>query len=185
MRLKRSVLMALLLSGTVVVLIFVLGVFGNNSSSQSSTSDTSQTTSQSESSSQPPNTQTPAPSSTPPSATQPTSSGSATTPTASSPTTSTPVSSVACGKSNGPCTTSQIATHNSASDCWIIYNGYYYNITPYALQHPGGAAVFNSTTCGHDISAYLSGAKSAAGQRHRHSLDAYDTLPFYRVGPVQ
>jgi hypothetical protein len=92
---------------------------------------------------------------------------------------------IACGSAGGTCTAAQVASHNSAGNCWVIYNGYYYIVTSWVSIHPGGPAVFNSTTCGHDISAYLNGSASSAGQQHVHSSAAYSILDSYKVGPVQ
>jgi len=33
---------------------------------------------------------------------------------------------------------SQIATHNSKSDCWVVVKGKVYNVTPFVKLHPGG-----------------------------------------------
>lgn len=88
-----------------------------------------------------------------------------------------------CGQSGGSCTAAQVAGHASQSDCWVIYNGYYYIVTSYIPNHPGGRSVFSSTTCGHDITSYLNG--SAGSSRHNHSSGAYSTLNSYRIGQVQ
>lgn len=90
-----------------------------------------------------------------------------------------------CGQSGGVCTTAQVATHNSSSNCWVIYGGYYYIVTAYVGQHPSGTSVFNSATCGKDITSYMNGSASTAGQRHTHSGSSYTILNSYRVGPVQ
>jgi cytochrome b involved in lipid metabolism len=36
-------------------------------------------------------------------------------------------------------TTSEVAKHNSASDCWFIVNNNVYNVTDYENAHPGGS----------------------------------------------
>ncbi|MFO0955717.1 MAG: cytochrome b5-like heme/steroid binding domain-containing protein [Candidatus Saccharibacteria bacterium] len=101
------------------------------------------------------------------------------------PTTSAAPAAPACGSAGGACTTAQVATHNSQSNCWVIYNGGYYNVTAYVNAHPGGKSVFSSTTCGHDITAYLNGNSSVAGQQHKHANSAYTVLNSYYVGKVQ
>jgi hypothetical protein len=58
-------------------------------------------------------------------------------------------------------------------------------VTSYVNSHPGGQAVFNSNTCGHDITSYLNGSASSAGQRHSHSSSAYAVLNSYFIGPVK
>lgn len=89
-----------------------------------------------------------------------------------------------CGSAGGKCTAAQVAGHSSQTDCWVIYNGGYYIVTSYVNQHPGGKAVFNSTTCGHDITSYLNGSQSVGNQRHSHSNTAYNILKSYYVGAV-
>ncbi len=100
--------------------------------------------------------------------------------------TSTPSpSQPACGSPGGTCSAAQVASHNSQGNCWVIYNGSYYIVTSYVNQHPGGTSVFNSSTCGHDITGYLNGSQSTAGQRKNHPGSAYTILNSYKVGPVQ
>lgn len=101
------------------------------------------------------------------------------------PSTSTPPPAPACGSPGGVCSAAQVATHNSSSNCWVIYNSGYYIVTSYVKAHPGGTSVFNSSTCGKDITAYLNGSASTAGSQHRHSQSAYNTLNSYYVGKVQ
>ena len=91
---------------------------------------------------------------------------------------------IACGSAGGTCTAAQVATHNSRTNCWMIYNNKYYIVTSYVSQHPGGTSTFTSTSCGHDVTAYLNGSSSLAGQRHTHSGSAYTILSSYYVGPV-
>jgi cytochrome b involved in lipid metabolism len=44
---------------------------------------------------------------------------------------------------------SEVATHNSRSDCWSIVRGNVYNLTSYVQKHPGGASVI-ANICGKD-----------------------------------
>lgn len=37
----------------------------------------------------------------------------------------------------------QLATHNTASDCWIAYKGKVYDMTSYLSRHPGGSNAIN------------------------------------------
>jgi hypothetical protein len=90
-----------------------------------------------------------------------------------------------CGSANGACTAAQVAAHNSRTNCWVIYGGYYYVVTSYVNAHPGGTSMFNSATCGHNITSYLNGSASTGGQQHTHSSTAYSVLNSYKVGPVQ
>jgi cytochrome b involved in lipid metabolism len=52
-------------------------------------------------------------------------------------------------------TASDVATHNTLSNCWIIISGYIYNITSFIARHSGGN-VFNGA-CGTDAIALFSG----------------------------
>lgn len=92
---------------------------------------------------------------------------------------------ISCGQPNGVCTSAQVATHASQGDCWMIYNGYYYIVTSYVNNHPGGRGVFNTSSCGRDISNYMNGSASTGGKQHDHSNGAYSVLNSYRIGPVQ
>lgn len=105
-----------------------------------------------------------------------------TTPKPPSPTPKPPAAG--CGSPGGVCTSAEVAKHNSASDCWVIYNGGYYEVTPYVTKHKV-RTVFNSSTCGKDITGYLNGSLSTAGEQHPHKAGAYTTLNGYYVGKVQ
>lgn len=91
----------------------------------------------------------------------------------------------ACGSANGTCTAAQVAAHNSRTNCWMIYNGYYYIVTSYVNSHPGGTSVFNSSTCGINATGYLNGSTSTGGKKHNHGGSTYTILNSYKVGPVQ
>ena len=36
-------------------------------------------------------------------------------------------------------TLDELSFHNSADSCWVGYNGYVYDLTPFLNRHPGGA----------------------------------------------
>jgi len=93
----------------------------------------------------------------------------------------------ACGASGGSCTAAQVAAHNSAGNCWVIYAGSYYIITNYVNRHNGGSGAFTGSTCGHDITAYMNGSTSAGTSvgAHPHSAGAYGTLASYKIGAVK
>ena len=42
-----------------------------------------------------------------------------------------------CNKKNVLYTRKEVETHNTAEDCWVIYNGYVYNLTEWLKYHPG------------------------------------------------
>jgi len=100
--------------------------------------------------------------------------------------TTTSTSELACGTKGGGCTTKEIATHNSSNNCWVIYDGAYYNVTNYVAEHEGGVGAFTASTCGNDITKYLNGSTNSGTtvKKNVHSSSAYSTLAKYRVGPV-
>lgn len=50
----------------------------------------------------------------------------------------------------GTYTAAQVATHNTASDCWVIVAGKAVNVTAFTSIHPGGADKI-TRVCGTDI----------------------------------
>jgi hypothetical protein len=96
-----------------------------------------------------------------------------------------PSAAPACGQKGGTCTAAQVSSHNSPKNCWVIYNGSYYDITTFVNQHPGGAFVFTAMTCGHDVAKYLEGKARVSGTSvHAHSADAFRQLGTFKLGPV-
>ncbi len=71
-------------------------------------------------------------------------------------------------------TISDISTHNSASDCWMVIDGKVYNMTSYVPSHPGGAAII--PFCGLD-------ATDAFAGQPMHSY-ATGLLPTYYIGDL-
>jgi cytochrome b involved in lipid metabolism len=49
----------------------------------------------------------------------------------------------------------EVATHNTAGDCWTVVDGTVYNLTSYISAHPGGAAPLTNL-CGQDGTAAFS-----------------------------
>jgi uncharacterized membrane protein len=56
------------------------------------------------------------------------------------------------GSSSGTITMSEVAAHNTPSDCWSAINGKVYNLTEWIDRHPGGAVIITSL-CGKDGTA--------------------------------
>ena len=77
-------------------------------------------------------------------------------------------------------TTSQVATHNTQSDCWLIILNKVYNVTSFMNSHPGGVSTIR-TRCGTDATTVFT---TSAGAGHTHSSYAYSLLPTYYVGDV-
>jgi cytochrome b involved in lipid metabolism len=81
-------------------------------------------------------------------------------------------------KFTGALTMTELAKHNSATDCWQLINGQVYNLTPYIASgtHPGGDKIPNG--CGQDATAMF----EAIG---KHNGRALAMLPDYLLGPIQ
>ncbi len=78
-------------------------------------------------------------------------------------------------------TKASVATHNKASDCWIIISGNAYNVTKFLDVHPGGADVIIQY-CGKDATSAFN---TQGGRGRSHSSRAQQLLQDYLVGPVQ
>lgn len=74
-------------------------------------------------------------------------------------------------------TTSQVALHNTSSDCWVIISGNVYNATSYIPLHPGGPDKIISL-CGQDATT----AFTTRGGKGPHPAKAQDVLNNYYVG---
>jgi len=78
----------------------------------------------------------------------------------------------------------EIAKHNSSSDCYMLISGKVYDITSFFGSHPGGNSVM-AATCGTDATdAYMTkdpNATSTAGGRN-HSANAKSMLAQYFIG---
>ena len=74
-------------------------------------------------------------------------------------------------------TAAEVATHNTASNCWMIISGKVYNFTSFIPSHPGGSSMV--PYCGRDgTSSFVSGPP------HRHSSFADSLLPNYYIGDL-
>lgn len=93
---------------------------------------------------------------------------------------------LACGTKGGACTVKEIAVHNSSNNCWVIYDGAYYDVTNFVTEHEGGTGAFTASTCGNDITNYLNGSTNSGTtvKKNVHSSSAYSTLTKYKIGPV-
>jgi L-lactate dehydrogenase (cytochrome) len=45
------------------------------------------------------------------------------------------------GSSQGLLHGLEVAKHNSRESCWVVVNGYAYDVTDFLDEHPGGAAI--------------------------------------------
>ena len=67
---------------------------------------------------------------------------------------------------------SEVASHNTATDCWVVIEGSVYQLDKYMSQHPGGKAVLTSL-CGKD------GSKAFASQHARQALPNSELAKLY------
>lgn len=73
---------------------------------------------------------------------------------------------------------SELQNHNSKSDCWMVYSGHIYDITPFFGSHPGGDAIM-LPYCGQDATtAFDTKDKSNPSP---HSENAKSLLQQYLV----
>ncbi len=74
-------------------------------------------------------------------------------------------------------TLTQVATHNSQTDCWTVVNGSVYNITSYITRHPGGVRAISSI-CGKD-------GTSTFDDQHGGQSRPENTLSSFLVGSLK
>ena len=92
-------------------------------------------------------------------------------PTASPTPTPTPTDTTGTG-----ITVAQVATHNKATDCWVIIKSDVYDLTSYIQQHPGGAGVLTNL-CGKD-------ATSAFESQHASQMAPASALAALKMGRI-
>jgi cytochrome b involved in lipid metabolism len=73
---------------------------------------------------------------------------------------------------------SEIARHNTISDCWMIIGGKVYNVSDYATAHPGGEQAITSF-CGKDGTSAFA---TKGGKGAPHSGAAQDLLSSFYLG---
>jgi cytochrome b involved in lipid metabolism len=81
--------------------------------------------------------------------------------------------------SNLSLTSTEIAKHNSAGDCWIIIQGSVYNATQYLNLHPGGSDRI-APFCGQDATS----AFVTQGGKGSHSSQAALDLSKLKLGQL-
>lgn len=72
-------------------------------------------------------------------------------------------------------TLEDVASHDSASDCWIVLDGTVYDVTDYVSSHPGGSAILRG--CGEDATALF--------EAQGHSAAANAIKAKYEIGSLQ
>lgn len=71
---------------------------------------------------------------------------------------------------------SEVAKHNSAADCWLIVNDHVYDVTKYINSHPGGPAILAG--CGKDATEMFFKRQDGTA----HSEKAQGMLDKYYIG---
>jgi cytochrome b involved in lipid metabolism len=71
----------------------------------------------------------------------------------------------------GTYTATEVAKHNTGTDCWSVVNKNVYDLTPYVSSHPGGESVIKAI-CGKDGTAAFSG-QHAGASRPNNTLDGF------------
>ena len=73
-------------------------------------------------------------------------------------------------------TAEQVATHNTAADCWTIIKSNVYDLTSYIQQHPGGSGVLTNL-CGTDATA-------AFESQHATQMAPASALAALKIGKI-
>jgi hypothetical protein len=81
-------------------------------------------------------------------------------------------------------TITEVATHNSATDCWTIVSGNVYDITSYIPRHPGGEEILQA--CGTDGTTLFTQRQTTDGENigsgTPHSSSANNQLAALQIG---
>jgi cytochrome b involved in lipid metabolism len=64
---------------------------------------------------------------------------------------------------------SEVAVHNTATDCWTTIDGGVYNVTEFVAKHPGGAAIIKA--CGKDATTMIK-----AVEKHQENMTNIQSL---------
>lgn len=75
-------------------------------------------------------------------------------------------------------TQSEVARHNNAKSCWVIFDGKVYDVTEFIQDHPGGDDLILDYA-GKDVSAIMRDVLE-----HAHSDAAYEILEEYCLGTL-
>ena len=83
-------------------------------------------------------------------------------------------------------TAQDVASHNTANDCWTIISGVVYDITRYIPVHPGGDEILRA--CGADGTTMFETRTTEDGETvgsgTPHSRDASSMLAQFKVGTL-
>ncbi len=76
-------------------------------------------------------------------------------------------------------TMAELATHNTAKDCWLLVAGKIYDVTSFIPRHPGGSVIAKS--CGTDATQAFN---TKGGEGKDHSSRADSMLAQYYIGDL-
>lgn len=79
-------------------------------------------------------------------------------------------------------TISDVASHNTASDCWLIVNGNVYDVSKFLSQHPGGEAEI-IPYCGKEATKAFDTQGRSGGRGHSTAAD--QMLQDYKIGTLK
>lgn len=83
-------------------------------------------------------------------------------------------------------TLEEVATHNSAANCWTVIDGSVYDLTSYVGQHPGGSEI--ERACGVDGSSLFNSRTTSSGEEvgtgTPHSSVAHSQLESLLIGKL-
>jgi cytochrome b involved in lipid metabolism len=74
----------------------------------------------------------------------------------------------------------EVALHNTPTDCWMAIDGKVYDVSNYALKHPGGDTVYQG--CGQDATKLFN--TRPMGSKTPHSNTARSFLPNFYIGEL-
>lgn len=78
-------------------------------------------------------------------------------------------------------TMEEVAKHNSKKDCWLVIDGFIYDVTKFINQHVGGDQVIIDS-CGKDATQTF----STRGQKNSpHPQSAYKKLEELKIGQLK
>ena len=75
----------------------------------------------------------------------------------------------------------EVAKHNSISDCWMVISNKVYNVSNYAIQHPGGVETI-AAYCGKEATVAFDTKDRPNGRGH--SSQAQQMLEQYYIGDL-
>jgi cytochrome b involved in lipid metabolism len=77
-------------------------------------------------------------------------------------------------------TLNDVALHDSRDDCWMVIEGFVYDVTDFIVSHPGGNALLEG--CGIDATELFETRPMGSGTEH--SSSAHTMLNDYEIGTL-